>query len=78
MMMRTEMYEMARPERPSLISRTLSTLLDAVYSVERWVEFRQQRREMLALDDRMLKDIGLSRGDIMRVKPRRKPPLTGM
>jgi uncharacterized protein YjiS (DUF1127 family) len=33
------------------------------YRVERIIEVHRQRRALMALDDRMLKDIGLSRTD---------------
>jgi uncharacterized protein YjiS (DUF1127 family) len=32
----------------------------------RWQELAQQRRRLLSLDDRMLKDIGLTRAEAMR------------
>jgi len=32
----------------------------------RWQELAQQRRRLLALDDRMLKDIGITRAEAMR------------
>ena len=73
MLMRTDMGSFARPERPSLLLRMSRGLWDAVASMEGWLEFRRQRRELLGLDDRMLKDIGLSRSDVMRVKPARNP-----
>ena len=36
------------------------------FRVERILEVRRQRRALMALDDRMLKDIGLSRTDAWR------------
>lgn len=73
MLMRTEMGGLARPERPSLLSRVYAMASSMTTAFEGFVEFRRQRRELLALDDRMLKDIGLSRADIMRIKPMRNP-----
>jgi uncharacterized protein YjiS (DUF1127 family) len=73
MLMRTGYEDFARPARPSLLSRTFARLSLLAGAFESYVEFRRQRRELLGLDDRMLKDIGLSRGDIMRIKPMRDP-----
>jgi uncharacterized protein YjiS (DUF1127 family) len=76
MLMRTGYEELSRPmrpARPSLVSRISSAFSGALSGVESYLEFRRQRRELLGLDDRMLKDIGLSRADIMRVKPAQKP-----
>ena len=73
MLMRTGYEELARPARPSLLARIGSTLSGAVSAFESYLEFRRQRRELRGLDDRMLKDIGLSRADIMRIKPSRNP-----
>ena len=33
----------------------------AWYLIERWMELARQRQQLAALDDRMLKDIGISR-----------------
>jgi uncharacterized protein YjiS (DUF1127 family) len=35
-------------------------------TLERWVERRRQRRQLLELNDALLKDIGLSRADVVR------------
>jgi uncharacterized protein YjiS (DUF1127 family) len=48
----------ARPFRP-----VLPTFGAMVATVERLAERRRQRRALLALDDRMLRDIGLSTAD---------------
>jgi uncharacterized protein YjiS (DUF1127 family) len=37
-----------------------------VLALLRWQELAQQRRRLLALDDRMLKDIGITRADASR------------
>lgn len=39
---------------------------DAVDAVLAWMDLYRQRRALLKLDDRMLKDIGLSRLDVER------------
>jgi len=69
MLMRTDFGGFAKPQRPSLLSRALSSLSGLTDALESYVEFRRQRRELLMLDDRMLKDIGLNRGDVMRIQP---------
>ena len=37
-----------------------------VLALLRWQELAQQRRRLLSLDDRMLKDIGITRADAAR------------
>ncbi len=37
-----------------------------VLALLRWHELAQQRRRLLSLDDRMLKDIGITRAEAMR------------
>ena len=39
-------------------------LLGALVAAEAWIERHRQRRSLLALDDRMLHDIGLSHADV--------------
>ncbi len=39
--------------------------------LRRWNELAQQRRRLRELDDRMLKDIGISRADVERIAGRR-------
>lgn len=73
MLMRTDFEGFTRPERASLLSRAYAQFSSLAGALEGWLEFRRQKRELLGLDDRMLKDIGLSRSDIMRVKPMRNP-----
>jgi uncharacterized protein YjiS (DUF1127 family) len=73
MLMRTGYEGLARPIRRSLLSRVATAFSGVFSSIEGFVEFRRQRRELLGLDDRMLKDIGISRADIMRIKPSRNP-----
>jgi len=37
-----------------------------VVLISRWLERRAERRSLQSLDDHMLKDIGISRGDVER------------
>ena len=69
MLMRTDFGGLAKPQRPSLVSRAITSLTTITDAFEGYLEFRRQRRELLTLDDRMLKDIGLNRGDVMRIQP---------
>lgn len=46
--------------KPNLISRI-------VMRVEAYLEYRRQRQALLSLDDRLLKDIGLSRAEAIRI-----------
>jgi uncharacterized protein YjiS (DUF1127 family) len=69
MLMRTDFGGLTKPERPSLLSRILGSVSGLMDGIETYMEFRRQRRELQRLDDRMLKDIGLSRGDVMRIQP---------
>ena len=52
----------------------LARLRDAgvwlVLALLRWHELTQQRRRLLALDDRMLKDIGITRAEATRESAR--------
>jgi uncharacterized protein YjiS (DUF1127 family) len=45
-------------------SRTAAHVASALRSLLTWSERARQRRALLALDDRLLKDIGLSRSDV--------------
>ncbi|WP_245296846.1 MULTISPECIES: DUF1127 domain-containing protein [Rhodomicrobium] len=64
--MRSDSFEAGRsvaaPSRqgPSLVSRMMLRL-------ESYAEQRRQRRALLELDDHMLKDIGLTRADVVRI-----------
>jgi uncharacterized protein YjiS (DUF1127 family) len=49
----------ARPRLRALLARAVLTLL-------RWHEVARQRRALAAMDDHMLKDIGISRVDACR------------
>lgn len=49
--------------RHNLISRI-------VMRVEAYLEYRRQRKALLRLDDRLLKDIGLSRAEAIRISER--------
>lgn len=53
----------------------LSVLFDVLSSIRRWSEQRQvraqHRRWLMEMDDRLLKDIGLSRADITRLYQRK-------
>ena len=42
---------------------TRARLTRVVAAVDRWLELRRQRRALLALNDNLLKDIGLSPAD---------------
>ena len=59
---------MERRERRSipLASTLRSAGVWLVLALLRWQELARQRRRLLALDDRMLKDIGITRADACR------------
>ncbi len=69
------MHTIARPARlsaqapapagrmPATFGRRMASLLRYILT---WSERVRQRRALLALDDWVLKDIGLSRADVMR------------
>lgn len=53
-----------RPHATSSRARWLLTdLLDLVHT---WTDVAKQRRHLASMDDRMLRDIGLSRADVAR------------
>jgi uncharacterized protein YjiS (DUF1127 family) len=56
-----------RPGRRAMPARTWrSAGVRLALALLRWRELAQQRRRLLALDDRMLKDIGITRADARR------------
>jgi uncharacterized protein YjiS (DUF1127 family) len=73
MLMRIEAEELWQPSPPSFLTRVLAFATVFMEAVEDYAEFRRERQELLSFDDRMLKDIGLSRSDIMRLRPMRNP-----
>lgn len=53
--------------RPASAPKPIWSLLaDAVRFVERCLAYRRQRQQLLGLDDRTLKDIGLNPADVLR------------
>ena len=51
---------------PTLWARSREGLAQAAAAVARWHRLRRDARRLLALDDRMLRDIGLGRGEVER------------
>jgi uncharacterized protein YjiS (DUF1127 family) len=51
---------------PTLGARSREGLAHAVAAVSRWHRLRCDTRRLMALDDRMLRDVGLSRGEVER------------
>jgi uncharacterized protein YjiS (DUF1127 family) len=47
-------------------SGLMRTMSGAVRSLARWLETRRQLRALTELDDRLLRDVGLSREDVER------------
>ena len=62
---RIEADRLHRPTRP-VAEILLKAAVRLVLALLRWQELAQQRRRLLALDDRMLKDIGITRAEAMR------------
>ena len=56
-------HTIARPQLPP-VTLTGGFFQRLVSRAALWAERRRQRRRLAMLDDRMLKDIGLSRADI--------------
>jgi uncharacterized protein YjiS (DUF1127 family) len=74
MLMRTGYEYEFKPAKQSLAARLTGTFWAWLEAAEDYLEYRRQRRSLLTLDDRMLKDIGLSRADVMRVgSPAKRP-----
>jgi uncharacterized protein YjiS (DUF1127 family) len=46
--------------------RSREGLAQAAAAVARWHRLRRDTRRLMALDDRMLRDVGLSRGEVER------------
>jgi uncharacterized protein YjiS (DUF1127 family) len=76
----------ARAMRPGFPSRLRSATYSAWRTFAEWYERRAAARHLASLDDRMLKDIGITRGEVMSVitdgRPHRNryalPPLSPM
>ena len=50
----------------SFATRVVAVLTAGLERMLDWHERAAQRRNLVGLDDRMLRDIGLTRGDVMR------------
>ncbi|HCY84760.1 MAG TPA: hypothetical protein DHV36_06455 [Desulfobacteraceae bacterium] len=61
------------------ISRAVTALVRICRRYGRWIELKDQQRQLLSMDNRMLKDIGLSRADAVRLTtgPRFWPYMLG-
>ena len=46
--------------------RVAAMVVDAAESLRAWNDTRRARKELWALDDKMLDDIGLTRGQVLR------------
>ena len=51
---------------PTWWARSREGLAHAAAAVSRWRRLRREARRLMAFDDRMLRDIGLGRGEIER------------
>ena len=51
---------------PSLWARSREGLAHAVAAIARWRRTHRDARRLMMLDDRMLRDVGLDRGEIER------------
>jgi uncharacterized protein YjiS (DUF1127 family) len=51
---------------PTLWARSREGLAHAAAAVARWHRPRRDTRRLMALDDRMLRDVGLGRGEVER------------
>lgn len=67
--MLTDAESLPTPARPclSVRARLSDILFRAILALESHAERRRQRRALLALPDRMLKDIGLGRSEAERM-----------
>ena len=60
-------YRTARePAVPTIWARSREGLAHAAAAVARWHRLRRDTRRLMALDDRMLRDVGLGRGEVER------------
>jgi uncharacterized protein YjiS (DUF1127 family) len=63
-------YKTAREiAAPTWWARSLKGMARAAVTVSRWHRTRHAAHRLLALDDRLLRDIGVSRGGIDRAVP---------
>jgi uncharacterized protein YjiS (DUF1127 family) len=51
---------------PTLWARSREGLAQAAAAVSRWHRTHRDTQRLMALDDRMLRDVGLSRGEVER------------
>lgn len=64
--MRTHGTTFASPARTIGPARLVARMLRVLEVVDGWLARRRQRLDLGQLDDRMLKDLGLSRADVAR------------
>lgn len=68
-------YQIGRNSRSELrieanVRKDISLFARAIARIHLWMELSRQRRELAQLSDEMLKDIGLSRVDALRMANR--------
>lgn len=66
------------PSRPGLSRALRQAVVRAVTGLVKWLTSRRDIDRLMALDDRMLRDIGLTRGDVRAAMSTadRVPPMT--